>query len=163
MVQMVSHGFISGALFLCVGVLYDRLHSRQIKDYGGVVNTMPVFASFMVLFGLANAGLPGTSGFVGEFMVILSSFNANFWIAFLAALTLILGAAYTLWLIKRVIFGDIANDNVAALKDINRREFIMLGMLAIAVLLLGVWPDPLVTVMHASVDNLIQHITVSKL
>ena len=163
MVQMVSHGFISGALFLCVGVLYDRLHSRQIKDYGGVVNTMPVFAAFMVLFGMANAGLPGTSGFVGEFMVILSSFKASFWIAFLAALTLILGAAYTLWLIKRVVFGAVANDKVANLTDINRRESIMLGALAVAVLLLGIWPDPLVTVMHASVDNLIQHITVSKL
>jgi NADH-quinone oxidoreductase subunit M len=163
MIQMVSHGFISGALFLCVGVLYDRLHSRQINDYGGVVNTMPVFATFMVLFCMANAGLPGTSGFVGEFMVILGSINSSFWIAFLAALTLILGAAYTLWLVKRVIFGEIANDNVAALNDINRREFIMLGLVAIMVLLVGVWPNPLVTVMHASVDNLIQHVIQSKL
>jgi NADH-quinone oxidoreductase subunit M len=163
MIQMVSHGFISGALFLCVGVLYDRLHSRQINDYGGVVNTMPVFATFMVLFCMANAGLPGTSGFVGEFMVILGSINSSFWIAFLAALTLILGAAYTLWLVKRVIFGEVANDNVAALNDINRREFIMLGLVAILVLLVGVWPNPLVTVMHASVDNLIQHVIQSKL
>ena len=163
MVQMISHGLISGALFLCVGVLYDRMHSRQINDYGGVVNTMPVFAAFMVLFAMANAGLPGTSGFVGEFMVILGSFKANFWIAFLAALTLILGAAYTLWLVKRVIFGEVANDNVAALTDINRREFVMLGILAILVILVGVWPNPLVSVMHVSVDNLIQHVTLSKL
>ncbi len=163
MVQMVSHGFISGALFLCVGVLYDRMHSRQIKDYGGVVNTMPVFAMFMVLFGMANAGLPGTSGFIGEFMVILSSFRANFWLAFLAATTLMLGAAYTLWLIKRVIFGDIGNSHVAALKDVSTREIVMLGLLAAAVLLLGVWPDPLTSVMHASVENLLQHITATKL
>ena len=163
MVQMVSHGFISGALFLCVGVLYDRMHSRQIKDYGGVVNTMPVFAAFMVLFGMANAGLPGTSGFIGEFLVILSSFKASFWIAFLAATTLILGAAYTLWLVKRVIFGDIGNSHVAELEDVNTREIIMLSLLAAAVLLLGLWPDPLTSVMHASVDNLLQHVTVSKL
>jgi len=163
MVQMVSHGFISGALFLCVGVLYDRMHSRQIKDYGGVANTMPIFAAFMVLFGMANSGLPGTSGFVGEFMVILSSFKASFWIAFLASFTLILGAAYTLWLIKRVIFGEIGNAHVAALHDVNTREIIMLSLLAAAVLLVGVWPDPLTAVMHASVDNLLQHITASKL
>ena len=163
MMQMVSHGFISGAMFLCVGVLYDRMHSRQIKDYGGVVNTMPVFAAFMVLFGMANAGLPGTSGFIGEFMVILSSFRASFWLAFLAATTLMLGAAYTLWLIKRVIFGDIGNSHVAALEDVNTREIIMLSLLAAAVLLLGVWPDPLTSVMHVSVDNLLQHITVTKL
>jgi len=163
MVQMVSHGFISGALFLCVGVLYDRMHSRQIKDYGGVVNTMPVFAAFMVLFCMANAGLPGTSGFVGEFMVILSSFKANFWIAFLAATTLMLGAAYTLWLIKRVVFGEIGNSHVAELQDINTREIIMLSLLAAAVLGLGVWPDPLTSVMHSTVDNLLQHIIVTKL
>ncbi len=163
MVQMVSHGFISGALFLCVGVLYDRVHSRQIKDYGGVVNTMPVFAAFMVLFGMANAGLPGTSGFVGEFMVILSSFKAGFWIAFLASFTLILGAAYTLWLVKRVIFGEIGNSHVAELEDVSSREIIMLSLLAAAVLLLGVWPDPLTSVMHATVDNLLQHITATKL
>ncbi|MCP5421065.1 MAG: NADH-quinone oxidoreductase subunit M [Gammaproteobacteria bacterium] len=162
LVQMISHGFISGALFLCVGVLYDRVHSRQIGDYGGVANTMPTFAAFMVLFAMANAGLPGTSGFVGEFMVILSSFKASFWIAFLAALTLILGAAYTLWLVKRVIFGEVGNDKVAALQDISRREAVMLTALAAAVLLVGIWPDPLVNVMHASVENLIAHISVSK-
>jgi NADH-quinone oxidoreductase subunit M len=162
-VQMISHGFISAAMFLCVGVLYDRLHSRQIADYGGVVNTMPWFASFFVLFAMANTGLPGTSGFVGEFMVILASFKANFWIAFLAATTLILAAAYTLWLVKRVVFGDIANANVAKLEDINHREFLVLGILAFVVLLLGVWPAPLLELMHATVDNLVQHIAVSKL
>jgi NADH-quinone oxidoreductase subunit M len=163
MVQMVSHGFISGALFLCVGVLYDRVHSRRIADYGGVVNTMPVFASFMVLFAMANAGLPGTSGFIGEFMVILASFKANFWYAFLAATTLILGAAYSLWLVKRVIFGEVANDNVARLEDLNKREFLVLGTLAVAVLWLGLYPAPLFEVMHASIANLLQHVSVSKL
>jgi len=163
LVQMISHGFISGAMFLCVGVLYDRMHSRQIADYGGVVNTMPVFAAFMVLFAMANAGLPGTSGFVGEFMVILSAFKANFWIAFLAATTLIFGAAYTLWMIKRVIFGDVANDNVAKLTDINRREFLVLGSLAAVTLLVGLWPAPLLEVMHSSVDHLVQQINASKL
>ncbi len=163
MVQMVSHGFISGALFLCVGVLYDRVHSRQIKDYGGVANTMPIFAAFMVLFAMANAGLPGTSGFVGEFLVILSSFKASFWIAFLASFTLILGAAYTLWLVKRVIFGEVGNHHVAELEDVGRREIIMLSLLATAVLLLGLWPDPLTSTMHATVDNLLQHMTVTKL
>ncbi|NND60413.1 MAG: NADH-quinone oxidoreductase subunit M [Gammaproteobacteria bacterium] len=163
MVQMISHGLISGALFLCVGVLYDRVHSRQINDYGGVVNTMPKFAAFMVLFALANAGLPGTSGFVGEFMVIISTFKADFWFAFLAATTLILGAAYMLWLVKRVIFGEIANDNVAALSDINTREFVVLGILAVSVLLLGVWPAPLVEVMHGTFENLLNHMMQSKL
>ena len=163
MVQMVSHGFISGAMFLCVGVMYDRMHSRQIADYGGVANTMPIFAAFMVFFAMANAGLPGTSGFVGEFMVILAAFKASFWIAFLAALTLILGAAYTLWMVKRVIFGEIGNDNVKALTDINKREFLFLSILAVAVLLLGLWPDPLVNVMHATIDNLINHISISKI
>ena len=163
MVQMISHGFISGALFLCVGVMYDRMHSRQIADYGGVVNTMPVFAAFMVFFAMANAGLPGTSGFVGEFMVILASFKASFWIAFLAATTLVLGAAYTLWMIKRVIFGEVANDNVKALTDINKREFLFLAILAIAVLGLGLWPDPLVRVMHPTIENLLTHITISKI
>ena len=162
MVQMISHGFISAAMFLCVGVMYDRVHSREISDYGGVVNTMPTFAAFMVFFAMANAGLPGTSGFVGEFMVILASFKANFWFAFLAATTLILGAAYTLWMVKRVIFGDIANGSVANLTDIGRREFIMLALLAAFVLLLGVWPDLVVNLMHASVENLVQHISVSK-
>jgi NADH-quinone oxidoreductase subunit M len=163
MVQMVSHGLVSGALFLCVGVLYDRVHSRQIADYGGVANTMPVFASFMVLFAMANAGLPGTSGFVGEFMVIIASFKANFWFAFLAASTLVLGAAYTLWMIKRVIYGEVANDNVAELKDLHRREFIVLGILAIAVLLVGLWPAPLVDMMSVSVDQLVKLASISKL
>ena len=163
MMQMISHGFISAAMFLCVGVMYDRLHSRQIADYGGVVNTMPVFAAFMVLFAMSNAGLPGTSGFVGEFMVILASFKAGFWYAFFAATTLILGAAYTLWMVKRVLFGDVANDNVAALQDINKREFSMLAILAIAVLFFGLWPDVITRVMHASVENLLQHILTSKI
>ncbi len=161
-VQMISHGFISAAMFLCVGVMYDRVHSREIADYGGVINTMPYFGAFMVFFAMANAGLPGTSGFVGEFMVILASFKTNFWFAFLASLTLILGAAYTLWMIKRVIFGEVANDKVAALSDISSREFLMLSILAVFVLLLGVYPDLLVSVMHASVENLVQHISISK-
>ena len=162
-VQMVSHGFISGAMFLCVGVMYDRMHNRLIKDYDGVVNTMPSFAAFAVFFAMANAGLPGTSGFVGEFMVILSSFKANFWYAFLAATTLILGAAYTLWMVKRVIFGAVANDHVAKLHDINRREFLFLAILAIAVLYYGVYPAPLLEVMDASVSNLVNHVIQSKL
>ncbi len=163
LVQMISHGFISGAMFLCVGVMYDRMHSRRISDYGGVVNTMPVFAAFMVLFALANTGLPGTSGFVGEFLVIMSAFKANFWYAFFAALTLILGAAYTLWMVKRVIFGKVANDKVAGLSDLNPREALVLGSLAFFVLLLGVWPDPLLEVMHASVGHLLEQATSSKL
>src|SRR5512140_2057135 len=138
MVQMISHGLVSGALFLCVGVLYDRMHSRQISDYGGVITTMPIFAAFMVLFALANTGLPGTSGFVGEFLVIIASFKASFWYSFLAATTLILGAAYTLWLVKRVVFGPVGNDHVAVLKDLNAREFFVLGVLAVAVIALGV-------------------------
>ena len=163
MMQMISHGFISGALFLCVGVIYDRVHSRQIKDYGGVVNTMPIFAAFMMLFALANSGLPGTSGFVGEFMVILSSFKANFWIAFLAATTLILGAGYSLWMYKRVIYGPVANEKVAKLKDVNGRELVFLVALAIVVLLFGIWPAPILDVMGPTVDNLVQHISQSKL
>jgi NADH-quinone oxidoreductase subunit M len=163
MVQMVSHGLISGALFLCVGVLYDRVHSRQIADYGGVANTMPVFASFMVLFAMANAGLPGTSGFVGEFMVIIASFKANFWFAFLAASILVLGAAYTLWMIKRVIYGEVANDDVAELKDLNQREYIVLGLLASAVLLIGLWPGPLVDMMSVTIDQLVDYAGRSKL
>jgi len=163
MVQMISHGLISGAMFFCVGVLYDRVHSREIAAYGGVVNTMPVFASFAVLFAFANSGLPATSGFVGEFLVIIASFRADFWYAFLAAITLILGAAYTLWLVKRVIFGPVANDNVAALRDLNGREFVVLGVLAVAVLLLGLWPAPLLDVMRPTVEHLVQQITVSKL
>lgn len=163
MMQMISHGFISGALFLCVGVLYDRMHTRQIDDYGGVVNTMPVFAAFMMLFVMANSGLPGTSGFVGEFMVILSSFKANFWIAFVAASILLLGAGYNLWMYKRVVYGEVKNDNVAALTDVNRREVFILGTLAVAVLLFGVWPAPIIDVMHATTENLVQHIVQSKL
>jgi NADH-quinone oxidoreductase subunit M len=163
MVQMVSHGLISGALFLCVGVLYDRMHSREISAYGGVINTMPKFAAFMVLFSLANAGLPGTSGFVGEFLVIIAAFKANFWYAFLAAVTLILGAAYTLWLVKRVIFGEVANHHVAELQDLNFREFTILGMLAVAVLVVGLWPAPLLEVMQATVQHLVQQIAASKL
>ena len=163
MVQMISHGLISGAMFLCVGVLYDRVHSRQIADYGGVANTMPIYAAFMVLFAMANAGLPGTSGFVGEFMVIIASFKANFWFAFLAAGTLILGAAYTLWMIKRVIYGEVANDNVAALQDLNGREFLVLAILAISVLLVGLWPAPLVDMMNATIGQLIEQIGQSKL
>jgi NADH-quinone oxidoreductase subunit M len=163
MVQMVSHGLISGAMFLCVGVLYDRMHSRQIADYGGVANTMPKFAAFMVLFSMANAGLPGTSGFVGEFMVIVASFKANFWFAFLAGTTLVLGAAYTLWMVKRVLYGEVANNKVAELQDLNQREFIVLGVLAIAVLLLGLWPAPLVDMMNVTIEQLVQQAGHSKL
>lgn len=163
MIQMISHGFISAALFLCIGVMYDRLHSREIKDYGGVVISMPIFASFMVLFALANSGLPGTSGFVGEFMVILASVKSSFWIALVAATTLILGAAYSLWLVKRVVFGKITNEKVADMQDLDRREFVVLGSLAFTVLLFGVWPDPLVEVMHPTIDNLLRHIIVSKI
>ncbi len=163
MIQMISHGFISGALFLCVGVMYDRIHSRQIGDYGGVVNTMPVFAAFMMLFAMANSGLPGTSGFVGEFLVIVTAFKANFWYAFLAAMTLILGAAYTLWMYKRVIFGALANSKVAELTDIDGREKLMLSVLAVTVLVFGIWPAPLFEMMHASVDQLVHHIAQSKL
>ncbi len=163
MIQMISHGLISGALFLCVGVMYDRLHSREIGAYGGVVNTMPKFAALMVLFALANAGLPGTSGFVGEFFVILGSFQASFWLAFLAATTLIFGAAYTLWLVKRVIFGEVTNDGVASLQDIGGREFFMLAVLAVAVLILGIWPAPLVELMEQTLGNLLIHVSQSKL
>ena len=163
MVQMISHGLISGALFLCVGVMYDRLHSRQIADYGGVVNTMPRFAALMVFFALANAGLPGTSGFVGEFLVILGSFQASFWLAFLAATTLIFGAAYTLWLVKRVVFGDVANEGVASLKDVDSREFFYLAVLAAGVLLLGVWPAPLLEVMEVTLASLLEHVQQTKL
>ena len=163
MVQMVSHGLVSGALFLCVGVLYDRVHSRKIADYGGVANTMPVFAAFMVLFAMANAGLPGTSGFVGEFMVIIASFKANFWFAFVAATTLVLGAAYTLWMVKRVIYGEVANKAVGELKDLTRREFAVLGILAFAVLLVGVWPAPLVDMMSVTVENLVDQVMQTKL
>ena len=163
MVQMISHGFISGAMFLCVGVLYDRLHSRQIADYGGVANKMPVFAAFFMLFGMANAGLPGTSGFVGEFMVIMAAVKVNFWYAFFAATTLITGAAYTLWMYKRVVFGAVANPAVEELKDINGREILILTVLAVAVLGMGLYPLPLTEVMHTTVDDLLAHIARSKL
>ena len=162
MVQMISHGFISGAMFLCVGMLYDRMHSRMINDYGGVANTMPRFAAFLLLFSMANAGLPGTSGFVGEFLVILSSFKANPWYAFLAATTLILGAAYTLWMYKRVAFGEVRNSHVAELTDINGRETFILATLALAVLALGLWPAPLLDTMQVSIDHLLQQVAQSK-
>jgi len=158
-VQMISHGFISGALFLCVGILYDRMHSREIADYGGVLNTMPVFGSLFIFFALANAGLPGTSGFVGEFLIILSAFKLNFWVAFIAASTLILGASYSLWMVKRVIFGEIKNTQVASLEDINRRELFYLAILAGLVLLLGCWPEPLLEMTHTSVNVLLQQIS----
>jgi len=163
LVQMVSHGFVSAAMFLCVGVMYDRMHSRNIADYGGVVNTMPKFASFMMLFAMANCGLPATSGFVGEFMVIMGALKHSFWIGFLAAITLILGAAYTLWMYKRVIFGAVANERVAKLKDIGAREFLVLALLALAVLGMGLYPLPLTEVMHASVNDLLKHLAASKL
>ncbi len=163
LVQMISHGFISAAMFLCVGVMYDRMHSRQIADYGGVVNRMPKFAAFFMLFAMANSGLPATSGFVGEFMVILGAIKFNFWTGFAAAITLILGAAYTLWMYKRVVFGDVANDHVAELQDIGAREFLVLALLAAAVLAMGIYPFPFTDVMHASVDNLLKHVAVSKL
>ncbi|MFN9807818.1 MAG: NADH-quinone oxidoreductase subunit M [Betaproteobacteria bacterium] len=162
-VQMISHGFVSGAMFLCIGVMYDRMHSRNIADYGGVVNTMPKFAGFMMLFSMANCGLPATSGFVGEFYVILGAVKYNFWIGMLAASALILGAAYSLWMYKRVIFGDIANDHVRELTDINGREFLMLAVLAVAVLWMGVYPKPFTDLMHASVVELLHHVAQSKL
>jgi NADH-quinone oxidoreductase subunit M len=163
MVQMISHGFISGAMFSCVGVLYDRMHSRQIRDYGGVANVMPRFAFFMVLFAMANAGLPGTSGFVGEFMVILASFQSHPLIAFTAAITLVVGAAYTLWLVKRVMFGEVGNAHVAELQDINAREALVLGVFAAGVLLIGVWPKPLTDLMEPSIAQLAGMLANSKL
>jgi NADH-quinone oxidoreductase subunit M len=162
-VQMVSHGFISGAMFLCIGVLYDRMHTRDIGDYGGVVNTMPRFAAFAVLFAMANSGLPATSGFVGEFLVILGAVKFNFWVAFAASTTLIFGAAYSLWMVKRVIFGAVANDHVAGLSDINGREFAILAALAVAVIYMGVNPKPFTDVMHASVTQLAKHVAKSKI
>jgi len=162
-VQMISHGFISGAMFLCIGVLYDRVHSRQIVDYGGVVNKMPKFAALFVLFSMANCGLPATSGFVGEFMVILGAVQFNFWIGMLAATALIFGAAYSLWMVKRVVFGKITNDHVAHLSDINKREFFMLGVLAIAVIAMGLYPAPFTDAMQVSVSDLLKHVAVSKL
>jgi len=162
-IQMISHGFISGAMFLCVGVLYDRMHSRQIADYGGVVNTMPVFTGFAVLFAMANSGLPGTSGFVGEFLVVLGSLQVNFWYAVVAATILIFGAAYTLWMTKRVFFGDVANEHVAALQDLNKREFFILAVLAILVIGFGVYPQPITEMTHATVEQLLGHLAQSKL
>jgi NADH-quinone oxidoreductase subunit M len=162
-IQMISHGFVSGALFLCVGVLYDRMHSRQIADYGGVVNRMPVFASFFMLFAMANAGLPGTSGFVGEFLVIMGSLEVNFWYAALAATTLILGAAYTLWMYKRVVFGPVANEHVAALQDLSGREWLFMAVLAVCVLFMGLYPAPFVEVLRVSVNELLAHVAISKL
>ncbi|HEX7055186.1 MAG TPA: NADH-quinone oxidoreductase subunit M [Burkholderiales bacterium] len=161
-VQMISHGFVSAAMFLCVGVLYDRMHTRAIADYGGVVNTMPKFASLWMLFAMANAGLPATSGFVGEFMVIMGSMEVSFWVALVAATTLIWGAAYTLWMYKRVVFGAVANERVAALADLNAREAIVLVALAVAVLAVGIWPLPLVDLMHASVNELLRHVALPK-
>ena len=163
MVQIISHGFISGAMFLCVGVMYDRLHSRQISDYGGVANKMPIFAAFFMLFALANAGLPGTSGFVGEFMVIMAAIKVNFWYAFFAATTLVFGAAYTLWMYKRVVFGAVASPGVEGLKDVTGREILILAILAVAVLWMGVYPLPLTEMMHTTVDDLLAHIAHSKL
>src|SRR2546423_3306383 len=163
LVQMISHGFVSAAMFLCVGVMYDRMHTRMISDYGGVVNTMPKFAALMMLFAMANCGLPATSGFVGEFMVIMGAMKANFWLAFVAATTLVVGAAYTLWMYKRGIFGEGANPHVAGLSDANTRELLVLGLLAIAVLWLGLHPAPFTEIMHASVNDLLRHLAVSKL
>ena len=163
LVQMVSHGFIAGAMFYCIGVMYDRVHSRQIADYGGVVNTMPKFAAFFMLFAMANAGLPATSGFVGEFMVILAAVKFNFWVAFAAATTMIVGAAYTLWMYKRVVFGKVANHHVAELTDISGREFLVLALLAVAALGMGLYPKPFTDVMHSSVNELVRHVAVSKI
>ena len=162
-VQMVSHGFVSAAMFLCIGVLYDRLHTRRIADYGGVINTMPRFAAFFILFSFANCGLPGTSGFVGEFMVILGAVQFNFWVGLLAAIALILGAAYSMWLVKRVILGAIGNSKVAQMLDINKREFLMLSVLAIAVLVMGIYPAPFTDAMQISVADLLQHVAISKI
>jgi len=163
MVQMISHGFVSAAMFACIGVMYDRMHSRQIADYGGVVNTMPKFAALFMLFAMANSGLPATSGFVGEFMVVLGAIQFNFWTGFAAATTLVLGAAYTLWMYKRVVFGAVANSHVAELTDINGREFLFLALLAVGVIAMGLYPFPFTEVMHASVDNLLKHVAMSKL
>lgn len=162
-VQMVSHGFVSAAMFMCIGVMYDRLHTRNIADYGGVVNRMPIFAAFFLLFAMANSGLPATSGFVGEFMVIMGALQVNFWAAFAAATTLIFGAAYTLWMYKRVVFGDVANSHVAEMKDVNKREFLILAILAVMVLGMGLYPEMFVKVMHVSVNDLIAHVAQSKL
>ena len=162
-VQMISHGFVSGAMFLCIGVLYDRVHSREIASYGGVANTMPVFTAFAVLFAMANCGLPGTAGFVGEWMVILGAVQYNFWIGLLASTTLIFGAAYTLWMVKRVYFGDVANDDVRGLTDINGREFLMLAVLAVAVLWMGLYPKPITDAMSPAVTELLRHVAITKI
>ncbi|NYT38269.1 NADH-quinone oxidoreductase subunit M [Allopusillimonas soli] len=162
-IQMISHGFVSGAMFLCIGVLYDRLHTRRIADYGGVINVMPRFVTYFVLFSMANAGLPATSGFVGEFTVIMGAVQHNFWVGLLAAVALILGASYSLWMVKRVAFGDIANDNVRGMSDLSAREFFILGLMAIAVLYMGIYPKPFTDVMHVSVQHLLEHVSVSKL
>ncbi|MEY3253963.1 MAG: hypothetical protein RL227_2936, partial [Pseudomonadota bacterium] len=162
-VQMISHGFVSGAMFLCIGVLYDRVHSREIASYGGVANTMPVFTAFAVLFAMANCGLPGTAGFVGEWMVILGAVQYNFWIGLLASTTLIFGAAYTLWMVKRVYFGDVANDDVRGLTDINGREFLMLAVLAVAVLWMGLYPKPITDAMNPAVTELLRHVAITKI
>jgi NADH-quinone oxidoreductase subunit M len=163
LVQMIAHGFVSAAMFLSIGVLYDRVHSREIAAYGGVVNTMPKFAAFALLFSMANCGLPGTAGFVGEWMVILGAIKYNFWIGFTAASALIFGAAYTLWMVKRVYLGPVGNDHVKALDDINSREFLMMALLAIAVLAMGVFPKPFTDVMDVSVADLLKHVAISKL
>jgi NADH-quinone oxidoreductase subunit M len=163
LIQMISHGFVSAAMFFCVGVLYDRMHTRMIADYGGVVNTMPKFAALMMLFAMANSGLPATSGFVGEFLVIMGAMKASFWLAFLAATTLVFGAAYTLWMYKRVIFGPVANANVSSLKDLDSKEKFVLGALALAVLFMGIYPLPFTEVMHASVEQLLRHVAGSKI
>jgi len=162
-VQMIAHGFVSGAMFLCIGVLYDRVHSREISSYGGVVNTMPNFTAFALLFSMANCGLPATAGFVGEWMVILAAVKANFWLGLAAASALIFGAAYTLWMFKRVYLGPVANDDVRELTDINKREFLMLGMLAIAVLYMGIFPKPFTDIMNVSVADFLKHVAASKL
>jgi len=162
-VQMISHGFVSGAMFLSIGVLYDRVHSREIASYGGVVNTMPKFAAFALFFTMANCGLPGTAGFIGEWMVILGAVKFNFWIGALAATALIFGAAYSLWMYKRVYFGDVTNDKVRGLTDINTREFFMMAVLAVATLVMGLYPKPFTDVMHTSVDALLKHVAVSKI
>jgi NADH-quinone oxidoreductase subunit M len=163
LIQMISHGFVSGAMFLCIGVLYDRVHSRDIAAYGGVVNTMPRFAAFAMFFAMANCGLPGTGGFVGEWMVILGTVKTSFWLAALAATTLIFGAAYTLWMYKRVYFGAVANKKVQALADVNARESLMLGLLVLGVLWMGLYPKPFTDVMSPAVTQLLQHVAVSKL
>jgi NADH-quinone oxidoreductase subunit M len=163
LVQMISHGFVSGAMFLCIGVLYDRVHSREIAAYGGVANTMPKFAALAVFFAMANCGLPGTAGFIGEWMVILGTVKVNFWLGALAATALVFGAAYTLWMVKRVYFGDVANDHVRELTDLNPREFTMLALLAVATLAMGLYPKPFTDVMHVSVTELLKHVATTKL